>query len=201
MARISYKVPSQIEDDQIREWVMTSIRNGRPGPEIQAIRAHSPGVIASFTRTREWLGRDGLLESELIELLRAYIATTAGCTYCAEYGLSKQWQESDEAMNALVNYAKSDAYTHRQKIALRYADAVMWDPALADEELWGELRGEFSEPELVELGYWIGFTYGGQRWIKTLGATQGELDAAIAASAEDDRAPLEMGSTVSQGGE
>lgn len=126
---------------------------------------------------------DGLLEKELTELLRAYIATTAGCSYCAEYGLSKQWQNSDSAMNALVNYATSDAYTSREKLALRYADAVMWDPASADEDLWNELRAEFAEPELVELGYWIGFTFGGQRWIKTLGATQGELDEAIAARA------------------
>jgi hypothetical protein len=31
----------------------------------------------------------------------------------------------------------------------------------------------------VELGYWIGFTFGGQRWLKTLGSTQGQLQAAI----------------------
>ncbi|MDA8290517.1 MAG: hypothetical protein M0Z33_02380 [Actinomycetota bacterium] len=185
MARISYKVPAEIEDEQAREWVLASIRDGRPGPEIQAIRAHSSGVISSFSRTREWLVRDGLLEKELTELLRAYIATTAGCTYCAEYGLSKTWQESDAAMRALVDYAKSEAYSRREKLALRYADAVMWDPALADDALWAELHDEFSEPELVELGYWIGFTYGGQRWIKTLGATQGELDAAIASTARD----------------
>jgi alkylhydroperoxidase family enzyme len=61
----------------------------------------------------------------------------------------------------------------------------MWDPSLADDELWDELHEEFSEPELVELGYWIGFTYGGQRWIKTLGATQGELDEAIASASAD----------------
>lgn len=185
MARISYRVPDEIDDEQVREWVLTSIRDGRPGPEIQAIRAHSRGVISSFTRTRQWLAREGLLEDELTELLRAYIATTAGCSYCAEYGLSKTWKESDDAMNALVNYAKSDAYSRREKLALRYADAVMWDPSLAGDELWAELREEFSEPELVELGYWIGFTYGGQRWIKTLGATQGELDEAIASASAD----------------
>jgi alkylhydroperoxidase family enzyme len=183
MARLTYKIPAEIEDPEARGWLETSIQNGRPGPEIQSIRAHQPGVMASFTKTREWLLYDGLLEYELKELMRAYVATSAECTYCAEYGLSKTWKESPDEMSNLINYEKSDMYSHRQKLALRYADAIMWDPALATEDLWAQLLEEFSEPEVVELGYWIGFTYGGQRWIKTLGARQGELDAAIEAAA------------------
>lgn len=74
-------------------------------------------------------------------------------------------------------YEKSARFTEREKIALRYADAIMYDPAQADDAMWAALKGEFTEPELVELGYWIGFTFGGQRWLKTLLAKQGELAA------------------------
>ena len=80
-----------------------------------------------------------------------------------------------------MNYEKSARFTGREKIALRYADAIMYNPDQADDALWADLKAEFSEPELVELGYWIGFTFGGQRWLKTLSAKQGELAAAIAA--------------------
>ena len=80
-------------------------------------------------------------------------------------------------MGELMQYEKSGRFTPREKTALRYADAIMYDPAQADDKLWAELHAEFSEPELVELGYWIGFTFGGQRWLKTLGAQQGELKA------------------------
>ncbi len=76
-----------------------------------------------------------------------------------------------------MNYEKSARFTAREKLALRYADAIMYDPAQADDALWAALLAEFSEPELVELGYWIGFTFGGQRWLKTLGTRQGEFDA------------------------
>ena len=76
-----------------------------------------------------------------------------------------------------MQYAKSSRFTPREKLALRYADAIVYDPAQADDELWRELHDEFTEPELVELGYWIGFTFGGQRWLKTLDAKQGELAA------------------------
>jgi alkylhydroperoxidase family enzyme len=80
-------------------------------------------------------------------------------------------------MSELMRYEKSDKFTPREKLALRYADAIMYDPAQADDAMWAALRAEFSEPQLVELGYWIGFTFGGQRWLKTLGTRQGELDA------------------------
>ncbi|HKU69461.1 MAG TPA: hypothetical protein VJQ51_01360 [Burkholderiales bacterium] len=87
-------------------------------------------------------------------------------------------------MAELMNYQKSARFSAREKLALRYADAIMYDPAQADDALWRELHAEFSEPELVELGYWIGFTFGGQRWLKTLGTRQGEYAASLAGRSE-----------------
>ena len=87
-------------------------------------------------------------------------------------------------MSELMQYEKSGRFTLREKLALRYADAIMYDPAQAGDELWAALHAEFSEPELVELGYWIGFTFGGQRWLKTLAARQGEFAAASAAATQ-----------------
>lgn len=84
-------------------------------------------------------------------------------------------------MGELMRYEQSSRFSAREKIALRYADAIMYDPAQADDTLWAALHEEFSEPELVELGYWIGFTFGGQRWLKTLHTAQGEFAASVAA--------------------
>lgn len=83
-------------------------------------------------------------------------------------------------MSELMNYEQSEKFTQREKIALRYADAIMYDPNQADDKLWSELKAVFTEPEIVELGYWIGFTFGGQRWLKTLSTRQGEFEASIA---------------------
>lgn len=80
-------------------------------------------------------------------------------------------------MSEIMSYEKSDKFTKREKIALRYADAIMYDPAQADDAMWADLHAEFTDPQLVELGYWVGFTFGGQRWLKTLSTKQGELDA------------------------
>ena len=83
MARISYVDPETITDPQVREWLDEAVRAGRPGPENQAIRAHQPDVMRSFTLTRKMLFDDGagIVEPELKELLRAYIAHTIECGY------------------------------------------------------------------------------------------------------------------------
>ena len=83
-------------------------------------------------------------------------------------------------MSELLEYARSNRFTRREKIALRYADAILWNPQLADDALWADLHAEFSEPQIVELGFWAGFTSGGQRWLHTLHTRQGELTAYMA---------------------
>lgn len=83
MARITYVHPSDLSDPQIREWLDEAVRAGRPGPENQAIRAHQPDVMRSFTLTRKMLFDNGagVLEHDLKELTRAYIAHTVECSY------------------------------------------------------------------------------------------------------------------------
>jgi hypothetical protein len=83
MARISYVTPDSVADPQVRRWLEEAIAAGRPGPENQAIRAHQPDVMRSFTLTREMLFDNGagVLEHDLKELLRAYVAHTIECGY------------------------------------------------------------------------------------------------------------------------
>jgi alkylhydroperoxidase family enzyme len=68
-----------------------------------------------------------------------------------------------------LHYADSDEFTEREKAALTYTSAIIWEASLADDALWEKLHAHFSDAELVELGFFIGLTLGQQRWIKTLG--------------------------------
>jgi hypothetical protein len=81
MARISYVDPATISDPLVRGWLEEAISKGRPGPENQAIRAHQPDVMRSFTMTRQWLYHEGVLDKPLKELVRAYIAFSLECGY------------------------------------------------------------------------------------------------------------------------
>jgi alkylhydroperoxidase family enzyme len=75
----------------------------------------------------------------------------------------------------LLNFADSDKFTEREKVALTYTSAIVWNADIADDELWAKLHRHFSIPELVELGFFIGLTLGQQRWIKTLGIEHGKV--------------------------
>jgi len=75
----------------------------------------------------------------------------------------------------LLHFADSDEFTEREKAALTYTSAIIWNAEIADDILWEQLHTHFTDPELVELGFFIGLTLGQQRWIKTLGIGHGEV--------------------------
>jgi alkylhydroperoxidase family enzyme len=90
----------------------------------------------------------------------------------------------------LLHFATSDEFTEREKVALTYTSAIVWESSIADEALWERLHEHFTDAELVELGFFVGLTLGQQRWIKTLGIGHRELLADTEgglASAEADK--------------
>jgi alkylhydroperoxidase family enzyme len=76
---------------------------------------------------------------------------------------------------SLLHFKESDAFTNREKVALTYTSAIIWDASIADDALWEQLHTHFTDPELVELGFFIGLTLGQQRWIKTLDIRHQEI--------------------------
>jgi alkylhydroperoxidase family enzyme len=68
----------------------------------------------------------------------------------------------------LLHFNESDEFSEREKAALTYTSAIIWDASIAGDALWEQLHTHFTDAELVELGFFIGLTLGQQRWIKTL---------------------------------
>ncbi|HTM08209.1 MAG TPA: hypothetical protein VL754_07455 [Verrucomicrobiae bacterium] len=81
---------------------------------------------------------------------------------------------TEDKYDELLNFTTSDKFTEREKLALTYTSAIVWNSDIADEALWTKLHEHFTVPELVELGFFIALTLGQQRWIKTLGIGHGE---------------------------
>ena len=92
---------------------------------------------------------------------------------------------SEEKYDELLNFVTSDKFSEREKVALTYTSAIVWNAEIADDALWQKLHQYFTVPELVELGFFIALTFGQQRWIKTLGiehgAVLGDTTAGLAA--------------------
>lgn len=177
MARISYVNPADVTDADLVEILDQSRTFGTPRLESQAIRAHVPAVLRTFAASWQQVFREGVLDHSIKELARVFVAKSLECGYCAgqrshlgaEAGLTER--EFDE----VIDFRDSTVLGDREKAALRWAEAIAWDPGLADDELWSELHTHFTEPELVELGYFIGLTMGQQKFLKTLDLRHGDL--------------------------
>jgi hypothetical protein len=115
-----------------------------------AIRAHAPHVLSVYQETRETVLEGGIVERELKDLCARYLA------------------QDGDALAA----AGGRRLTERERAALAWTDAIAWHSEAADDELWRELHREFTEPELVELGYSIAIILGQQHWLATHGVVE-----------------------------
>ncbi len=82
---------------------------------------------------------------------------------------------TEDKYDDLLNFTESNKFSEREKVALTYTSAIIWNSEIADDALWEKLHRHFTTEELVELGFFIALTFGQQRWIKTLAITHGEI--------------------------
>src|SRR5262244_1493375 len=167
--RISYVDPANITDPAMLAEFDRCAREGTPRPESQAVRAHVPAVFWSFANSWRDVFKNGVADHAIKELCRIYVSRSVKCEYCGNQRSMKAARQGiveDDYLD-LINFEKSTRYDERQKAALAYAEAITWDLP-TDDKLWARLHKHFSEPELVEIGYFVAITMGQQRWLRTL---------------------------------
>lgn len=108
------------------------------------VRARVPGVLESYAYIRDNVLLDGVVDRSLKELCFRFVA-------------------GDEAVTDPAQFEG------RERAALEWAHAIVWDSDRADDELWERLHEHFTEEELVDLGCAIGFELGQQHFVRTLG--------------------------------
>ena len=108
------------------------------------IRARVPAALDSWEFVRDRVLQGGLVDPELKRLCFRFVAG------------------DDEVMDF-------DRFGERERAALEWARAIVWDDSLADDALWERLHAHFGEEELVELGCSIGFALGQQHWERSVG--------------------------------
>jgi alkylhydroperoxidase family enzyme len=180
--RISY-VPLEEMTPEMQAEMERCAREGTPRPESSAIRAHVPAAFWFFAESWQNLFRDGVLDHDIKELCRVYISRSVKCEYCGN-----QRSEKGRALGLvegqyddLLNFETSEVYDERQKAALAYAEAIAWHLD-TDDDFWERMYRHFTEPELVELGCFIGLTFGQQSWLRMLNIDHHEVMAGTEAS-------------------
>jgi alkylhydroperoxidase family enzyme len=173
---ISYVDPATVTDEAMRAEFDRCAREGTPRPESQAIRAHVPAVFWSFANSWRDVFKNGVADHKIKELCRIYVSRSVLCEFCGNQRsikAAKAGTVEDDYMD-LINFESSTRYNDKQKAALAYAEMITWDLPPTDE-IWARLHKHFSEPELVEIGYFIAITMGQQRWLRTLNIEHHEI--------------------------
>jgi hypothetical protein len=130
------------------------VRRIAPVTGTDAIRARVPAALDCYAETRAAVLEGGIVDRSLKELCARYLADDPEVT----------------------GFEGSDRFSEKERAALAWTHAIAFDSDRADADLWRGLHEHFSEPELVELGYYAAFVLGQTHWLRTLGVKpQGEV--------------------------
>jgi len=115
-----------------------------PVAGTDAIRARLPAALDCYAETRATVLEGGIVDREVKRLCARYLA-------------------DDPELGDF------ERYPERERAALEWTHAIAYNSDTADEALWRRLHEHYSEPELVELGYYVAFVLGQTHWLRTLG--------------------------------
>lgn len=86
---------------------------------------------------------------------------------------------TEEKIQELWEYEGSDAFTPRERAALRFAELLVEDHEKVDDAFYQELKGHFTEPEILELGFFIGMADGAGRFVLSMNLVSWEEACAL----------------------
>ena len=129
---------------------------GRLPVEMLQAMSLRPELLRAFAGFGDALYPGGLLERPVKELVILESSRANACQFCTEshVALARRLGIAAEPLDALDDPA---GRTERERLALEYTRAAMRDSNRVPDELFERLRGRFTEPEIVELTFLIGF--------------------------------------------
>lgn len=135
---------------------------GASGSSSARMRAHCPSIVASLAQVRRAMWHESFIEPGLRELIRLQAASVNQCMACwaLRYTPGKDAGATEERTRYLPDNFENGPFSQREKLALRFATAMIRTPHDIDDVLFADLRAEFSEPELVDIGLSVSVFYG-----------------------------------------
>jgi len=123
-------------------------------------RTVSPEAMKAVMSVATYIQRSGL-EKSLTELVAMRASQINGCAFCLDQHSreARRGGETEQRLYLLDAWHESSLYSPRERAALAWTDAVT---RIADthapDALYEELRGHFSDKEIVDLTVLVGLT-------------------------------------------
>jgi alkylhydroperoxidase family enzyme len=161
-----------VDDAKLSSGMKALIKRFRDDPNYAnglGILAHKPEIAEIIWSRYAELLDNGRLPRDLKELVRVKLARNNDCSPYASKSVAGHHQPPGklprEKIAAVDHYEISEAFTRREKLALKFADKLGNDQRALDEKFFDLLHQEFSEPEIVELAHVIAMGVGFERLI------------------------------------
>lgn len=129
---------------------------GRPPVEMIQAMCLRPEILRGFAGFGTCVYPGGLLERRVKELVIITSSKSNDCQFCTDSHCDLV-DLSDIVEDPLVVIDNPETLVARERIAIAYTRAVMSDSNHIPDALSRELHGHFSDPEVVELTFLIGF--------------------------------------------
>ena len=170
MPRIRY-IEEDEKSEEARELIAQSETRGAPDSRVVSIMVRNSKVGVAWVKYWNSLLYDGLLPHTLKELCRIKISVAHHCGYCSTVRSKVAQSEglAEEKVAELQNYETSDAFTDREKAAIRFATLFKTgDDDVDSDQVYDDLRVHFSEEEIIELGLFCAETDGAGKFVRSL---------------------------------
>ncbi|RTL69406.1 MAG: carboxymuconolactone decarboxylase family protein [Pseudonocardiaceae bacterium] len=148
-----------------------------------------PFAVARHHRKLFWAGlvseaayekASTLLPGAVREIAVYRTATQVGCSWCVDFGTMLQRLEGLDVdrLRHIDSYATDPLYSHHERLAIAYADAMTSTPTTVTDEQVAELEREFGRAGLVELTHAVALENMRARSNHALGIIDQGFDAA-----------------------
>jgi uncharacterized peroxidase-related enzyme len=161
MSRISRLNRSEVTPEMVALYDKVFALRGNV-PNMFRVMAHRPEIFATMQAHFSAVLTTGTLPARLKELIIVRTSQVNETPYClaSHTILAKNLGWTAEQLTHLADWPRREDFTPAEKAALRLAETVTRDANAVSEEQFGELRGFYSEGEIVELLCAIGlFNY------------------------------------------
>ena len=117
-----------------------------------------PGILAAFAGFGDSVYPGGLLQRRIKELVIITASAANDCQFCtnAHLDIVDIWDIVESPLQIIDEPA---ALAPRERLAIEYTKAVLADSNAIPEPLSRELHEHFTDPELVELTFLIGYIH------------------------------------------
>jgi alkylhydroperoxidase family enzyme len=129
---------------------------GRPPVEMIQAMCLRPEILGAFAGFGNCVYPGGLLERRVKELVIITASKTNECQFCTNSHCDMVGI-ADIVKDPLIVIEQTDSLAPRERIAVEYTRAAMAASNAIPEPLAQQLHEHFSDPELVELTFLIGF--------------------------------------------